>query len=158
MEDLICPECGEDLSEEELRKSLICPHCKTKLRSPKYIDFLELLVYHDIVDDIDFFDMNVYGDEMLNMEREDYDEPDIDPSKFEKHKDVWDEFEDDVELKEGREREVISDEAWNIFEDDVALEEEWDDEDLDEEKAQPPQHAKKRKKSQDDQAKNRDKK
>jgi hypothetical protein len=128
MEDLVCPECGAALNEDELRESLACKHCKTKLRDPKYLDFLELLVYNDIVDDIDFFDMSLYGDEILKDEREDYDEPDIDPSKFEKHKEVWDEFEDDIELKEGlKEDGDIEEEAWNIFDPDVPVDDDWDE-------------------------------
>lgn len=131
MEDLVCPECGVALNEADLRATLVCKSCKTKLRDPKYIDFLELLVYNDVVDDIDFFDMSLYGDEILKDEREDYDEPDIDPAKFEKRKEVWDEFEDDIELKEGlKDDSDIEDEAWNIF-DDEALEEDEVDDDLD---------------------------
>jgi len=131
MEDLVCPECGAALKEEDLRKSLVCKNCKTKLRDPKYIDFLELLVYNDVVDDIDFFDMSLYGDEILKDEREDYDEPDIDPAKFEKRKEVWDEFEDDIELKEGLQIDgEFEDDVWNIIDPEV-LEEDETDEDVD---------------------------
>ncbi len=129
MEDLVCPECGSALNEADLRETLACKNCKTNLRDPKYLDFLELLVYNDIVDDIDFFDMSLYGDEILKDEREDYDEPDPDPSKFEKRKEVWDEFEDDIELKEGlRDDNDIEDEAWNIFDPDVPVDDDWDEE------------------------------
>lgn len=127
MEDLACPECGQPLSEEQLKKSLICPHCKKNLRNPKYLNFLELLVYYDIVDDIDFFDMSLYGDEMLKEEREDYDEPDIDPSKFEKRKEVWDEFEDELEHEKSLQEEIEED-AWDIFGDDIAIIDDWEDE------------------------------
>lgn len=128
MEDLVCPECGAPLKEEELKESLICPHCKTNLRDPKYLDFLELLVYYDIVEDIDFFDMSLYGEEMLKNEREDYDEPDIDPSKFEKKKEVWNEFEDDVELNENLadETEEVED-PWNLSDEDMPFEDDWNE-------------------------------
>jgi len=33
MEDIVCPNCGEELSEEKLAKSLICPHCATNLKN-----------------------------------------------------------------------------------------------------------------------------
>jgi hypothetical protein len=129
MEDLNCPECGGSLTEDQLRESMICPHCKKNLRNPKYLDFLELLVFHDIVEDIDFFDMNLYGQEMLNEEREDYDEPDIDPSKFEKRKEIWDEFEDEIDPESELQEEENLDEAWNIFDDDIPLDDVdgWDD-------------------------------
>ncbi len=131
MEDLVCPECGEPLKEGQLKSSLQCPQCKTNLRSPKYLDFLELLVYHDIVDDIDFFDMSLYGDEILKEEREDYDEPDIDPSKYEKHKEVWDEFEDELEREKSIEEDTVDEDAWDIFSGDIEIEDDWDDEDSD---------------------------
>lgn len=128
MEDLVCPECGAALNEADLRENLVCKLCKTKLRDPKYIDFLELLVYNDIVDDIDFFDMSLYGEEILKEEREDYDEPDIDPSKFEKRKEVWDEFEDDIELNEGLQDDSdIEEEAWDIIDPEVLEEDDIDD-------------------------------
>ena len=128
MEDLVCPECGQPLSEEQLKKSLVCTHCKKNLRNPKYLNFLELLVFYDIVDDIDFFDVNLYGDEMLKEEREDYDEPDVDPSKFEKHKDVWDEFEDELAREKNLKGETEESNAWNIFEDNIIIDDDWDDE------------------------------
>ena len=128
MEDLACPECGQPLSEEQLKKSLVCPHCKKNLRNPKHLNFLELLVFYDIVDDIDFFDVNLYGDEMLKEEREDYDEPDVDPSKFEKHKDVWDEFEDELAREKNLKGETEESNAWNIFEDDIIIDDDWDNE------------------------------
>ena len=129
MEDLVCPECGGPLSEENLKHSLVCPNCRKNLRDPKYLDFLELLVYYDIVDDIDFFDMNLYGDEIIQEEREDYDEPDVDPSKYEKHKEVWDEFEDELEREENIQEESESDDVWNIVDGHLQLDEDdegWD--------------------------------
>jgi len=129
MEDLVCPECNQTLTEDGLRHSLICPHCKVNLRDSKYLDFLELLVYNDIVEDVDFFDMSLYGEEMLKNEREDYDEPDIDPSKFEKRKEVWDEFEDDLELNETMEEEINdSEDPWNILNKDLPNDDDWDEE------------------------------
>jgi len=134
MEDLVCPECNAPLEEKDLRESLVCKHCKTNLRDPKYLDFLELLVYHDIVDDIDFFDMSLYGDQILKEGREDYDEPEIDPAKFEKRKEIWDEFEDDIELQEDiSEEENINNEAWNLFNPEVPADDWEEDEEENEE-------------------------
>jgi hypothetical protein len=127
MEDLACPECGAPLEEQDLRESLVCKSCKTKLRNPKYLNFLELLMYHDIVEDINFFDISLYRGEILKGEREDYDETDTDPSKFEKHKEVWDEFEDDIELKKALSSEAeIEEEAWKIFDPDISIDDDWE--------------------------------
>jgi len=137
MEDLVCPECNAPLKEEDLKKSLVCPNCKTNLRDSKYLDFLELLVYYDIIDDIDFFDMSLYGKEMLEREHEDFDEEEIDPSKFEKKKEVWDEFEDDLELNENLTEEIeSSDDAWDLSDTDIPFEDEWDEDNEDREEGE----------------------
>jgi len=77
MEDIVCPNCGEELSEERLAKSLICPHCATNLKNKKYMDFLEFLMVSEIVQDIDFFDESVYGDEYLRFEESGFDDQDL---------------------------------------------------------------------------------
>ncbi len=77
MEDIVCPNCGEELSEERLAKSLICPHCATNLKNKKYMDFLEFLMVAEIVEDIDFFDESVYGDEYLRFEASEFDDQDL---------------------------------------------------------------------------------
>ena len=71
MEDIVCPNCGEELSEERLAKTLICPHCATNLKNKKYMDFLEFLMVSEIVQDIDFFDESVYGDEYQDLKSPD---------------------------------------------------------------------------------------
>jgi hypothetical protein len=53
MEYLVCPECNAPLKEEDLKQSLVCPKLQTNLRD-QISDFSELLVYYDIIDDIDF--------------------------------------------------------------------------------------------------------
>jgi len=124
MDDLVCPACGFELNEEGLRESLVCPHCKTKFRNRKYADFLELLVYHDIVEDVDFMDLNVYGDEMMVMNEDDSEELDLTPDEFDAKNEIWNEFEDDTELNEGLDEDTIEQESWNIFEDEVAIDDE----------------------------------
>lgn len=77
MEDIVCPNCGEELSEERLRKSLVCPNCATNLKDKKYMDFLEFLMVAEIVEDIDFFDESVYGDEYQRYEESEFDDQDL---------------------------------------------------------------------------------
>jgi len=126
MDNLVCPACGIELTEEILRQSLVCPNCKTKFRNRKYADFLELLVYYDIVEDVDFMDLNVYGEEMMVMNEDDSEELDLTPDEFDAKNEIWNEFEDDTELNENLGDEVIVQESWNIFEDEVAIEDEAD--------------------------------
>ena len=152
MEDLICPACGEELDiEEDITKSLVCPYCKTKWQQPQYQDFLEMLLYEDIIDDIDFSALETYGgkidEELLNMDEEDS-MPGSSATKHDTFRDSFDEFENDAELHQQRTG-TVSDDDWDIFSDDVALEEDWDDS-PDEEEAD----SKKRKKDKADEENN----
>ena len=63
-EGLICPKCSSGLSEIELKAKLVCPHCETKFHNRKYIAFIEYLMMNGIIEDIDFFDRTLYGDEI----------------------------------------------------------------------------------------------
>ena len=149
MEDLICPACGEELDiEEDITKSLVCPYCKTKWQQPQYQDFLEMLLYEDIIDDIDFSAIETYGgkidEELLNMDEEDS-MPGSSATKHDTFRDSFDEFENDAELHQQRVDGTVSDDDWDIFSDDVALEEDWDDS-PDEDEAD----RKRRKRAQDD--------
>ncbi|MBN2279280.1 MAG: hypothetical protein JXQ65_01740 [Candidatus Marinimicrobia bacterium] len=121
MDDLFCPACGAELDEEMLRQALVCPYCKTKFRNRKYADFLELLVYYDIVEDLDFLDFDVYGEEMMVMNEDDSEEIDLTPDEFDTKNEIWNEFEDDTELNESMEEENVAQESWNIFDDEVAI-------------------------------------
>ncbi|MAV63964.1 MAG: hypothetical protein CMG00_02110 [Candidatus Marinimicrobia bacterium] len=64
LEGLVCPKCSGSLDENQLKIKLICPHCGTKFHDKKYIAFIEYLMMNGIVDDIDFFDRTLYGDEI----------------------------------------------------------------------------------------------
>ena len=66
--ELLCPKCGEALNKELLRKRLFCPHCKTNLKNDAYIDFLEYIVEQGIVDNVDFFDTSLFGNDFLKYE------------------------------------------------------------------------------------------
>ena len=63
-EGLICPKCSSGLDENDLNVKLVCPHCGTKFHNRKYIAFIEYLMMNGIIEDIDFFDRTLYGDEI----------------------------------------------------------------------------------------------
>ena len=63
-EGLICPKCSSGLNESDLKVKLECPHCGTKFHDRKYIAFIEYLMMNGIIEDIDFFDRTLYGDEI----------------------------------------------------------------------------------------------
>jgi len=79
MESLVCPECGEGLTEEQMERSLVCPHCSTNLKRHKYQDFLEYLMMQGIVEEIDFFDLQLYGDEIMAPFQSEFDDTDSSP-------------------------------------------------------------------------------
>lgn len=65
---LLCPNCGESIDEKLLSKRLFCPKCRTNLKNDIYIDFLEYIVEQGIVDNIDFFDESLFGNDFLKYE------------------------------------------------------------------------------------------
>jgi len=94
MNSLICPNCEEGLSEEYLEKSLVCPHCSANLKQPKYQEFLEYLMMQGIVDEIDFFDLQLYGDEIMTPFEAEFD--DTDASPYEEGATPWTPYRDNM--------------------------------------------------------------
>ena len=83
----------------------------------KYLDFIEYLVANGIVKDIDFFDMKIYKDEIERLDPTDQEE--IDPQDFEKKKDTFSLFEEEVETVEKDNTEEMD--VWE------GLEEDWEE-------------------------------
>ncbi len=95
LEGIICPECRVPLEESQLRESLVCPHCRTDLKNTKYLHFIEYLIANGIVSDIDFFDLKLYKDEIERLEPSD--EEEVNPQDYEKKKESFSLFEDEIE-------------------------------------------------------------
>ncbi|MBA7601947.1 MAG: hypothetical protein GH143_09650 [Calditrichaeota bacterium] len=99
IEGIVCPVCNEPLNEQELNKSLVCPHCRTNLKDRKYLDFVEFLMAQGIVADMDFFDQALYGsDAVYEPDIEELDE--TDPNEFERIDKQIQNLEEEVELNE----------------------------------------------------------
>tara|TARA_B100001123_G_C15012015_1_gene907956 strand:+ start:337 stop:780 length:444 start_codon:yes stop_codon:yes gene_type:complete len=116
-EGLICPECSVPLEEENIKESLVCINCKTDIQDAKYLDFIEYLVANGIVKDIDFFDMKIYKDEIERLDPTDQEE--VDPQDFEKKRDTFSLFEEEVETVEKDNTEELD--VWE------GLEEDWEE-------------------------------
>jgi len=95
LEGIICPVCESNLEEKNLKEPLVCQFCKVDLRDRKYLDFLEYLMTHGIVENLDFFDTNVYSEDIERLEPSD--EEDIDPTQFEQKKDTFSLYENEME-------------------------------------------------------------
>ena len=84
LEGLICPACENTIEDRFKRDSFKCPHCSTDLKDRKYLDFLEFLMANGIVENLDFFDQEVYSDDVEDLDQTITEEGD--PSEYEKKK------------------------------------------------------------------------
>ena len=94
LEGIICPVCESTLDDEHLKETLKCMYCRTDLKDRKYLDFLEYLMTNGIVKNLDFFDAEVYSEDIERLSPED--EEEVDPAEFEKKKDNFTFYENEV--------------------------------------------------------------
>ena len=94
LEGIICPVCENTLEEVDLQDSLVCPHCRADLKDRRFLDFLEFLMANGIVDNLDFFDPEVYSEDVDDLDQTKEEEGD--PSEFEKKKDHYNIYENEL--------------------------------------------------------------
>ena len=117
LEGIICPNCGANINEADLREKLACPHCKKDLKDRSYLDFLEYLMTNGIVENLDFFDAAVYSEDIERFDQED--EDDVDITEHEKRKDNFNLYENEM-VKQQEEEELD-------YKDFEGLDEDWED-------------------------------
>ena len=117
LEGIICPNCGANILELNLREKLACPHCKKDLKDRSYLDFLEYLMTNGIVENLDFFDAAVYSEDIERFDQED--EDDVDITEHEKRKDTFNLYENEM-VKQQEEEELD-------YKDFEGLDEDWED-------------------------------
>jgi len=117
LEGTICPNCGANIIEANLREKLACPHCKKDLKDRSYLDFLEYLMTNGIVENLDFFDAAVYSEDIERFDQED--EDDVDITEHEKRKDTFNLYENEM-VKQQEEEELD-------YKDFEGLDEDWED-------------------------------
>ena len=122
LEGIICPVCETTLEELDLRASLSCISCKTDLRDRKFLDFLEYLMANGIVENLDFFDVEVYSEDIERLAPED--EEEIDPSKFEKRKETFSLYENEMVRQQSEDEEKYKEPSYEEFK---GLDEDWED-------------------------------
>ena len=121
LEGIICPACEATIEEIEIKESLTCKNCKTDLKDRRFLDFLEVLMANALVKDLDFFDQKVYSEDVERLEPDD--EEDVDPNDFEKKKDIFSLYEQEMEMY----KQKAEDEEIKGYEDFEGIEEEWED-------------------------------
>ena len=117
LEGIICPNCGANINELDLRKKLACPICKKDLKDRSYLDFLEYLMTNGIVENLDFFDAAVYSEDIERFDHED--EDDVEITEHEKRKDTFNLYENEM-VKQQEEEELD-------YKDFEGLDEDWED-------------------------------
>ena len=117
LEGIICPNCGANINEADLRQKLACPICKKDLKDRSYLDFLEYLMTNGIVENLDFFDAAVYSEDIERFDQED--EDDVDITEHEKRKDTFNLYENEM-VKQQEEEELD-------YKDFEGLDEDWED-------------------------------
>jgi len=117
LEGIICPNCGANINEADLREKLACPICKKDLKDRSYLDFLEYLMTNGIVENLDFFDAAVYSEDIERFDHED--EDDVEITEHEKRKDTFNLYENEM-VKQQEEEELD-------YKDFEGLDEDWED-------------------------------
>ena len=118
LEGIICPNCGANINEMDLREKLACIHCKKDLKDRSYLDFLEYLMTNGIVENLDFFDIAVYSEDIERFDHED--EDDVEITEHEKRKDTFNLYENEM-VKQQEEEEELN------YKDFEGLDEDWED-------------------------------
>ena len=118
LEGIICPVCESTLDDEHLKETLKCEFCRTDLKDRKYLDFLEYLMANGIVENLDFFDVSVYSEDIERFDPED--EDDVDVTVHEKRKEVFNLYENEM-VQQQKEEEDVN------YKDFEGLDEDWED-------------------------------
>ena len=118
IEGIICPACSTPIEEDALSDKLVCPHCQKNLKLKKYLAFLEFLMMQGIVTNIDFFDETLYGDEIKKADEADELKDETDPNEYENKQQKFEQYEDDMEVKETGEVEEVATSPWDSVDDD----------------------------------------
>lgn len=121
LEGIICPVCETTLEEKDLKEKLTCPYCRTDLKNRKYLDFLEYLMTNGIVENLDFFDIDIYSEDIEDLDQTE--EEEVDPAEFEKKKDTFSLYENEVIIDKNAESEEKKQE-YTEFE---GLDEDWEE-------------------------------
>ena len=92
VDEVISPCCDEEIKTSEIGASLKCPLCKANLKQRIYLPFLEYLMENGHVENLDFFDLDLYSQDKESLDSED---EELERDKYETKKDSLNIYEDD---------------------------------------------------------------
>ena len=92
IDEVLSPCCDEEIKVSEIGKKLKCPLCNTNLKQRAFLPFLEYLMENGHVENLDFFDLDLYNQDKESLGAED---EDLDLEKYEVKKDSLNIYEED---------------------------------------------------------------
>ena len=92
VDEVISPCCDEEIKTSEIGPSFNRPLCKANLKQRIYLPFLEYLMENGHVENLDFFDLDLYSQDKESLDSED---EELELDKYETKKDSLNIYEDD---------------------------------------------------------------
>jgi hypothetical protein len=93
IDEVITPCCDEEIKTSEIKSNLKCPACGGNFKQRIFLPFLEYLMENGHVENLDFFDLDLYNQD---KEALDSDDDEIQLDKYEVKKDSLNIYEDDA--------------------------------------------------------------
>jgi hypothetical protein len=93
--EILSPCCDEEIQVSAIGDKLKCPLCKTNLKQRAFLPFLEYLMENGHVENLDFFDLDLYSQDKESLDSQD---EELDLDKYEVKKDSLNIYEDDNRL------------------------------------------------------------
>ena len=95
IDEVLSPCCDEEIKVSAIGDKLKCPLCKTNLKQRSFLPFLEYLMENGHVENLDFFDLDLYNQDKESLDSQD---EELDLDKYEVKKDSLNIYEDDNRL------------------------------------------------------------
>ena len=95
IDEILSPCCDEEIRVSAIGDKLKCPLCKTNLKQRAFLPFLEYLMENGHVENLDFFDLDLYNQDKESLDSQD---EELDLDKYEVKKDSLNIYEDDNRL------------------------------------------------------------
>lgn len=93
IDEVITPCCDVEIKTSEIKPNLKCPACGGNFKQRIFLPFLEYLMENGHVENLDFFDLDLYNQD---KEALDSDDDEIQLDKYEVKKDSLNIYEDDA--------------------------------------------------------------
>ena len=93
IDEVITPCCDVEVKTSDSGEKLKCPACGTNLKQRAFLPFLEYLMENGHVENLDFFDLDLYNQDKESLDSQD---EELDLDKYEVRKDSLNIYEDDA--------------------------------------------------------------